>query len=399
MERHVQNDASTTSAPRRVSILGATGSIGASTLDLISANPESYDIQAITANTNAVDLARLAVAHRAKFAVIADEAKYHELRALLAGHDTRTAAGSTALCEAAAMPADCVVAGIVGAAGLAPTLTAVECGARVALANKECLVAAGRLFTDAVKANGSTLIPVDSEHSAVFQVLNGDDIAAIETVTLTASGGPFRTWSKERLARATPAEAVRHPKWSMGQKISVDSATLMNKGLELIEAKYLFALEPAKLDVLVHPQSIVHCLVAYCDGAVVAQMAMPDMRIPLSVGLAWPMRIPTATERLDLAQLGALTFEKPDYDRFPALGVAREAMIEGGAAPAVLNASNEIAVEAFLDAKIGFLDIATIVAKSLDRARAKQLMAAPATLADVFAIDSEARMMARDLIY
>lgn len=383
---------------RRVTVLGATGSVGASTLDLIGRNPAQFEVVALTAHRNAQELAALAKMHRAKLAVIADPACFGELKSLLAGSGIEVAAGAAALEAAAEVSADCVVAGIVGAAGLGPTLVAARQGRRIALANKECLVAAGTLFMDAVKASGADLVPIDSEHSAVFQVLHGNVIEAVEKITLTASGGPFRTWSRTDLERATPAQAVRHPNWSMGQKISVDSATLMNKGLELIEAYHLFGVDAERLDVVVHPQSIVHCLVAFRDGSVLAQLACPDMRTPIAIGLSWPLRMPAPTERLDLVKSGRLDFEAPDYQRFPALRVALGALRRGGGAPAVLNASNEVAVEAFLEGRAGFLDIAAIVEKSLDIADARGLLSQPSSVEDVLDLDLEARHLARSVI-
>ena len=318
-------------APRRISVLGATGSIGMSTLDLIGRNPDQFEVVALTAQSNVVRLAELARAHRAKLAVIGDQSRFGELKRLLAGSGVQAAAGQGGLIEAASLDADCVVAAIVGAAGLAPTFAAARQGRRLALANKECLVTAGAVFMETVRAAGTELIPVNSEHSAAFQALAGSDPSTIETITLTASGGPFRTWERERLARATPEEALRHPNWSMGPKVTIDSATLMNKGLELIEAYHLFPVDADQLAVVVHPQSIVHCLVSYRDGSVLAQLSCPDMRTPIACSLAWPSRMPTPTRRLDLVTLGSLTFEAPDEERFPALGLAREALRRGGA--------------------------------------------------------------------
>lgn len=383
---------------RRVSVLGATGSVGASTLDLVARNSKDFQIAALTANTNVDELVALAVRHGAELAVIADPARYGELKAKLAGTGVKAAGGPAALDEAASVPADCVVAAIVGAAGLAPTLTAARCGTRIALANKECLVAAGVLFTDVVRESGAELVPVDSEHSAVFQVLHGGDTGSVEKITLTASGGPFRTWTKEALAVATVAQAVRHPNWSMGQKISIDSATLMNKGLELIEAFHLFAIDKEALDVVVHPQSIVHCLVSFTDGSVLAQLACPDMRTPIAIGLSWPLRMPAPTDRLDLVKVGRLDFEAPDHERFPALRVAKAALKRGGGAPAVLNAANEMAVEAFIGGRAGFLDIATIVEKSLDMAERRGMLSQPCSVEEVLGLDQDSRELARSVI-
>ena len=383
---------------RRVSVLGATGSIGQSTLDLIARHPETFKVEALTANADAAGLAALAIRHRARMAVVADPEAYAALAAALSGTGIIAAAGTQALQEAASRPADCVVAAIVGAAGLLPTLAAVRQGRRVALANKECLVTAGDLFMREVAAAGAELLPVDSEHSAAFQAIGAADPDAIEQITLTASGGPFRDWDMARLAAATPEQALRHPNWSMGAKITIDSATLMNKGLELIEAFHLFPVGADKLDCVVHPQSIVHCLVAYRDGSVLAQMSSPDMRTPIALALSWPRRIDAPTKRLDLAALGQLTFEAPDTARFPALTLAREALAAGGAAPAVLNAANEVAVMAFLERRIGFLDIAAAVADSLAAAGRRGLLAGCASLDDLLAVDREARALTRSVL-
>jgi 1-deoxy-D-xylulose-5-phosphate reductoisomerase len=331
-------------------------------------------------------------------AVVADESQFQTLKALLSGTGIEAAAGEQGLVDAASAPADCTMAAIVGAAGLKPTFAAIKQGRRVALANKECLVTAGDVFLSAVRSANAELVPVDSEHSAVFQLLRGSTPRDIEKVTLTASGGPFRGWTQERLREANPEQAIRHPNWSMGRKISIDSATMMNKGLELIEAYHLFPVEVDQLDVVVHPQSIVHCLVSFRDGSVLAQLAMPDMRTPIALSLSWPMRMEAPTARLDLVKLGSLTFEAPDNDGFPALELARAAMRRGGSAPAVLNAANEIAVEAFLSGKIGFLDIATTVATCLDRAERGSLSAAPGTLDEVLEVDGGARHLAREVI-
>jgi 1-deoxy-D-xylulose-5-phosphate reductoisomerase len=379
-------------------LLGATGSVGQSTLDLIGRSPQLFEVVALTANSNAEALAELAIRHRAGLAVVADESRYGELRQRLAGTGIEAAAGADALDAAAMQPADCVVACIMGAAGLRPTLAAVSRGRRLALANKECLVCAGKIFMDAVRQAGTELIPVDSEHSAVFQAIGQSDPSAIERVILTASGGPFRTWSHEQLARATPAEALRHPNWSMGRKITVDSATLMNKGLELIEAYHLFPVEADQLDVVVHPQSIIHALVAYRDGSMLAQLASPDMRTPIALSLAWPARMMAPTKRIDLVELGQLSFERPDESRFAALKLAREALRRGGMAPAVLNAANEIAVEAFLDGRMGFLQIAQLVSNTLDQAEGRGLFEPVSNLNSVLQIDAAARDLASNLL-
>jgi 1-deoxy-D-xylulose-5-phosphate reductoisomerase len=379
-------------------VLGATGSIGTSTLDLIGREPEAFEVVALTANTSAAKLAELAIAHRAELAVIADPAGYRELQARLAGTGVAAAAGEAAVLEAASRPADWIMAAIVGTAGLRPTLQAIAQGTHLALANKECLVTAGDIVLAAVEAAGTTLLPVDSEHSAAFQAIADAPAETIERIVLTASGGPFRTWSRERLARATPAEALKHPNWSMGPKVTIDSATLMNKGLELIEAYHLFPVDVHQLGVVVHPQSLVHCLVHYRDGSVLAQMSPPDMRTPIAYSLAWPDRMMTTTPRLDLVAQGTLTFEAPDEARFPALAIARQAMLRGGSAPAVLNAANEVAVRAFLDGRLGFLDIAGLVADTLARADARGLLAARARLEDVMDVDAAARALANELL-
>ena len=383
---------------RTVTILGATGSVGASTLDIIGRKPDAFRAVAVTAQTNAAKLAEVAVQYRAKLAVIGDEARYGELRDLLSGSGIETAAGPAALIAAAEQPADCVVAAITGAAGLAPTLAAARQGRRLALANKECLVAAGDIFMRTVREAGTELVPIDSEHSGVFQLLAGADPRSIDSIVLTASGGPFREWDLDRLAMASPEQALKHPRWSMGPKISIDSATLMNKGLELIEAYHLFPVEAWQLDVVVHPQSVVHCFVAFQDGSVLAQMSCPDMRIPISIGLAWPARMSSPAERLDLVRLKSLTFEAPDLERFPALRLAREALEQGGTAPAILNAANEVAVEGYLARRLGFLDIAQTVATCLDRAAQAGLIQVPHTLEDVMAADAAGRELARDVI-
>jgi 1-deoxy-D-xylulose-5-phosphate reductoisomerase len=382
------------SAPMRLSVLGATGSIGKSTLDLVGRTPDRFEVVALTAQTNVAALAALARKHRARIAVIGDEHRLGELRDALAGTGIKAAAGADALIEAALMPADCVMAAIVGAAGLRPTFAAATRGARVALANKECLVSAGHVFTAEIARSGAELLPVDSEHSAAFQALAGADPKTIEKIVLTASGGPFRTWTREALETATPEQALKHPNWSMGAKVTIDSATLMNKGLELIEAFHLFPVSAESLDCVVHPQSVVHCLVSYVDGSVLAQMASPDMRTPIAVALAWPKRMTAPTAKLDLASLGSLTFEAPDEARFPALRVARAALRRGHTAPAVLNAANEIAVKAFLDRRLKFLDIAALVEATLEAAERQGAICEAACLDDILQIDNLARRLA-----
>ena len=384
--------------PRRVTVLGATGSVGRNTLDLIGRTPENYEVVALTAATNAALLAELAIRHNAKRAVLASETHYDELRERLAGTGIEAAAGDAAVIEAAHMPADWIMAAIVGAAGLRPTFAAAGQGTCVALANKECLVSAGEIFLAAIAKANSALLPVDSEHSAAFQAIDRSLSHCIETITLTASGGPFRTWDAARMEAASPEDALKHPNWSMGRKITIDSATLMNKGLELIEAYHLFPVEVHQLEAVVHPQSIVHCLVRYCDGSVLAQMSSPDMRTPIAYSLAWPERMAAPTAPLDLTKLGGLTFEAPDEMRFPALRIAREALIAGGSAPTVLNAANEIAVEAFLAGRIRFMQIASVVEAALSAAVREIGGLAARTLDDVLETDRAARRLALGII-
>jgi 1-deoxy-D-xylulose-5-phosphate reductoisomerase len=383
--------------PRRISVLGATGSIGESTLDLIGRDPSSYRVVALTGGHNAARLAELAILHRAELAVIADHDSYPALRRALSGTGIEAGAGEPALLEAAARPADWIMAAIVGAAGLKPTLEAVRQGSLTALANKECLVSAGDIFMAEVARARATLLPVDSEHSAAMQVMAGASPERIERVCLTASGGPFRDWSLDAMRAARCEQALHHPNWSMGRKVTIDSATLMNKGLELLEAHHLFSLPAAKLDVLIHPQSIVHCLVYLSDGSVLAQMSCPDMRTPIAYSLAWPERMQAPTKRLDLAALGTLSFEAPDIERFPALRLAREALAAGGSAGTVLNAANEVAVEAFLGGRIGFLAIAALVETTLERG-ADLIGRHRRSVEDVLAIDAEARARAGALL-
>lgn len=372
---------------RTVTILGATGSVGQSTLDLIARAPERFEVLAVTANTDAAGLARAARQCGAKRAVIADEGKRGALADALSGTCIEVAAGEQAIIEAARMGAEWTMAAIVGCAGLRPVMAALEGGGTLAFANKEALVSAGALMMDAARASGATLLPVDSEHNAVFQCLDRSAPNGVARIILTASGGPFRNRSREEMAVATPEQAVAHPNWSMGAKISVDSATMMNKGLELIEAHHLFAIAPDRLDVVIHPQSVIHSMVEYRDGSVLAQLGSPDMRIPIAHTLAWPERMETPCERLDLLSVARLDFEAPDLERFPALRLAREAMVAGGAAPAILNAANEVAVAAFLARAIGFCDIADVVARVLD----SYAPPPPASIQDVLAIDGEAR--------
>jgi len=372
---------------RKIALLGATGSIGKSTLDLVERSPDRFAVTTVTASRRVEELAAIARRTGAQVAVIADETLLPELRERLAGTQCRADAGRAALVEAAAAEADVVIAAIVGCAGLEPVMAAVEAGRTVALANKEALVTAGALMTNAAQSSGATILPVDSEHNAIFQCLacsSGGDVARI---ILTASGGPFRTATAEAMQAMTPGQAVAHPIWSMGAKISVDSATLMNKGLELIEAHFLFGLPSGQIDILIHPQSVIHSLVEFIDGSVLAQLGSPDMRIPIAYALAWPERIETPAERLDLAAVAKLDFEAPDEQRFPALRLAREALEAGGAAPIVLNAANEVAVAAFLAGKIRFTDIARNVSEALIASQDR----APGSVADVVEIDRATR--------
>jgi 1-deoxy-D-xylulose-5-phosphate reductoisomerase len=385
-------------APRRITILGATGSIGTSTLSVIADRPEAFAVEAVTAFGNAERLARVAREAKARVAVIADRSAYEALSAALAGSGIEAAAGAAAIEEAASRPVDMVVAGIVGAAGLAPTMAAIRAGSKVALANKECLVCAGDLFMGEARKAGVKILPVDSEHNAVFQTLDGHSIDEVDRIILTASGGPFRDWTKEAMAAASPDQALKHPNWSMGPKISIDSATLMNKGLEVIEAHYLFGLPEGQLEVVVHPQSIIHGMVAYKDGSVIAQMGAPDMRMPIAHCLSWPARSPIAGPRLDLARIGRFTFERPDLDRFPALKIARAALGAGSWATNILNAANEVAVAAYLAGTIGFLEIARMVEQTLERAAAQGFSKAPATIRDALALDREGRRLATGLL-
>ncbi|WP_158926335.1 1-deoxy-D-xylulose-5-phosphate reductoisomerase [Acidisphaera sp. S103] len=379
---------------RTVTVLGSTGSVGTQTIELLASDPERFQVQALVAGRNAVRLAEQAIALRAKVAVVADPSAYAALRDALTGTGIEAAAGTKAVVSAAALDADWTMAAITGAAGLASTLAAIRRGAFVALANKEALVCAGDVMLRAVKEAGATLLPVDSEHNAIFQSMADGNRDAVEKIILTASGGPFRTTSLEDMAAATPEMALRHPVWSMGAKISIDSATMMNKGLEVIEAARLFDLDETRIDVLFHPQSVVHSMVCYHDGSVLAQLGSPDMRIPIAHTLAWPRRMATKSPRLDLAAVGRLEFEAPDLVRFPALRLAREVLQIGGGTPTILNAANEIAVEAFLQKHIGFLDISRTVERVL------QMLGTPRadTLDDVIELNAAARRTAHDLL-
>jgi 1-deoxy-D-xylulose-5-phosphate reductoisomerase len=359
-QRKDQTDTATGAARRRVTILGSTGSVGRQTIDLISRAPEQYQVVALTANGNIEMLAEQARLLNPEMIVTADESRYTALKALLGSTKIHIAAGAEAVVAAAEADSDWVMSAIVGAAGLPGTLAAARRGATIAFANKETLVCAGPLMMKLVAEAGATLLPVDSEHNAIWQVFDFERREAISRLILTASGGPFRTCSRDEMAKMTPEQAVKHPVWSMGAKISVDSATLMNKALEVIEAHFLFQMPGEKIDVLVHPQSVIHSMVEYEDGSVLAQLGTPDMRTPIGYALAWPARMATPAARLDLAKTGQLTFEAPDAVKFPALRFAREVMATGGTAPAILNAANEIAVQAFLDKRIGFLEIERI---------------------------------------
>ena len=381
-------------APRSMTVLGSTGSIGRNTLDLVARNPSAFRVEVLTANRSVEALAEQARQFKPRRVVIADEAGYAPLKAALEGSGVEVAAGAAAVVEAAAQPTDWVMSAIVGAAGLEPTLAAVRRGTVVGLANKETLVCAGDLMMAEVERHGATLLPVDSEHNAIFQVMDFERRDSVERIILTCSGGPFRTTSREDMAAATPEQAVAHPNWSMGAKISVDSATLMNKGLELIEAHYLFAMPQERIEVVVHPQSVIHSMVAYVDGSVLAQMGDPDMRTPIAYTLAWPARMAAPVAPLDFAAIGRLTFEAPDDGRFPALGLARAALNGGGAAPTILNAANEIAVQAFLERRIGFLDIARVVGETLESVPPRALP----SLEAVSDADAEARRCAEALV-
>ncbi|MBX7483879.1 1-deoxy-D-xylulose-5-phosphate reductoisomerase [Qipengyuania qiaonensis] len=380
---------------RSISILGATGSVGEQTLDLIRRNAEEWQVEALTANTNVAGLAEAAREFRAKVAVVADEGRLGDLRDALAGSGIEAAAGRAALCEAAARPVDLTVAAIVGCAGLGPVMAAIEQGGTIALANKEALVSAGEILKAAVGRHGATLLPTDSEHNAIFQCLAGNRIEDVRRVILTASGGPFRTFGADRLANVTREQALKHPNWAMGAKITIDSATMFNKGLELIEAHHLFPVGLENIEIVVHPQSIIHSMVEYRDGSILAQLGPSDMRVPIASCLAWPQRMDTPMAPLDLPAIGQLTFEAPNETVFPATRICREAIAEGGAAPAVLNAANEIAVEAFLARKIAFSTIAVSVERVLNQG---ELPDAPRTLEEVLRVDEDARNRATRML-
>lgn len=385
-------------APRRIVILGATGSIGRSTVDVISGAPGRFGVEAVVGGRDAAALARIARQLNAKLAVVADPASYAALRVELSGSGIEVGAGPQAAVEAALRPADLVVGAIAGAAGVEPTYAAVAAGRTVALANKECLVCAGPAFMRAATAAGAVILPMDSEHNAIFQALGGADPRSVERMILTASGGPFRTWAREAIDAATPEQALVHPNWSMGPKITIDSASLMNKGLEVIEAHYIFDVPAERLEVLVHPQSIVHGLVTFADGAVTAGLAQPDMRVPIAHCLGFPDRVGTRARRLDLAEIGTLTFERPDFDRFPALRVALGALAQGNGLPTALNAANEVAVAAFLARECGFRDIARCAEQvCADVARSGEARE-PQSVAEALELDGMARARARTIL-
>ena len=380
---------------RSVTILGSTGSVGCSTIDLLLAHRDRFQVRVLAGGRNATVLAQQAITLGAELAVISDTAQYGPLKEMLSGHPhIRTAAGPDAVTQAAAIPVDWTMAAITGAAGLPSTLAAIRRGGAIAFANKEALVCAGDLMLQAVRDAGATLLPVDSEHNAIFQAMAEKNGRAIEKIILTASGGPFRTATMAEMQAATPEAALRHPVWSMGSKISIDSATMFNKGLELIEAARLFDLPETQVDVLIHPQSVVHGMVCYSDGSVLAQLGSPDMRIPIAHALAWPERLTTNSPRLDLAAVARLDFAEPDTVRFPALRLARDALRAGGGAPTILNAANEIAVEAFLGRRLGFLGIAKTVEAVLERMGPRSI----ASLDDVMALDGTARRIAAELV-
>ncbi len=385
-------------SPRTVTLLGATGSIGSSTIDLLRRDRERYRVEAVTAHRDAAALARIAREFGARLAVVGDPAAYGELKSELSASPVEAAAGAEALVEAAQRPADWVMAAITGAASLKPTLAAAERGATVALANKECLVCAGALFMRRAAAKGATVLPVDSEHNAIFPALSAGRRKDVRRIVLTASGGPFRTWPLDTIRNVTVEQALKHPTWSMGPKVTIDSATLMNKGLELIEAHHLFGLGPDELDVVVHPQSIVHGLVEFCDGSVIAQLGSPDMRIPIANCLAWPERMTTPAARLDLARIATLSFEEPDMVRFPALAIARRALATGGAAPTILNAANEVAVREFVERRLGFGGIVALVEATLDAMERRGETAEPQSVEEALAIDHNSRRLAANLL-
>jgi 1-deoxy-D-xylulose-5-phosphate reductoisomerase len=381
------------SQPKTITVLGSTGSIGKSAVKLLEMHQGRFRVEALTAYANVETLAKQAILLKARRAVIGDETRYLDLKSALSGTGIEVAGGAQAIIEAARLPAQTVLAGVVGAAGLLPTLASIHRGATVALANKECLVCAGPLMTDEVKRRGAMLIPVDSEHSAIFQVFDFERPETIDKIIITASGGPFRDFTLEQMRHVTPEQAIRHPNWDMGAKISVDSATMMNKGLEIIEAFHLFPLKESQIEVLIHPESVIHSMVSYIDGSVLAQMGTPDMAAPIAHALAWPSRMETAARRLDFAALKSLSFALPDPARFPALGLARAALLAGGSAPAILNAANEVAVARFLARTIGFTDIIRIIESTLARIPNNALH----SIEDVIEVDKHSREIAQNI--
>src|SRR4051812_5978463 len=385
-------------APRRVTILGATGSIGSSTVDLLKRQNGRFAVEALTAHRNGAALAKLARELGARFAAVGDQEAYGSLKSELSGSGIEAAAGPEAVIEAARKDAEWVIGAITGAAGLEPALAAIERGATLALANKECLVCAGTLFMRRAKEQGAQVLPVDSEHNALFQAMTAGDRRDVAKVIITASGGPFRKWSKAEINRANLSAALKHPNWTMGPKVTIDSSTLMNKGLEVIEAYHLFDLKPDEIEVLVHPQSIIHGMVEFRDGSVIAHLGSHDMRIPIAHCFAWPDRIDGPAKRLDLAEIGSLTFEKPDLDRFPALRLAWAALRTGAGATTVLNAANEIAVSEFLNGRITFTGIPALVEATMDAASKRGVMREPASIADAISVDHNSRSLARDLL-
>jgi 1-deoxy-D-xylulose-5-phosphate reductoisomerase len=394
----LRNGKAVASRVRRVSVLGATGSIGDSTMDLLRASRDRYQVEALTANTNVQALAKLAREFGARFAALADASLLGDLREALAGSGIACGAGESAIIEAAERPADWIMAAVSGAAGLKPALAAVDRGTTIALANKECLVCAGDFFMQRAAKAGACILPADSEHNALFQALGSGNREELTRVIITASGGPFRTWAAADIEQATLAQALKHPNWSMGQKITIDSASMMNKGLEVIEASYLFALAPDEIDVLVHPQSIIHGMVEFSDRSVVAQLGAPDMRTPIAHCLGWPERIVGPAAPLDLAKIGQLTFEAPDFERFPGLRLAYDALRTGNGATTVYNAANEVAVAAFIDHKIRFGAIARLVEATLERWTRSGNLAPLASADDAISVDHNARKMAASLL-
>jgi 1-deoxy-D-xylulose-5-phosphate reductoisomerase len=394
----LRNDKAASATARSVTVLGATGSIGDSTMDLLRGARDRYRVEALTGNSNVQGLAKLAREFNVRFAAVADPARLSELREALAGTGIECGAGESAIIEAAARPADWVMAAVSGAAGLKPALAAVDRGATVALANKECLVCAGDFFMERAAKAGACILPSDSEHNALFQALASGNRDELVRVIITASGGPFRTWTAADIEQATLAQALKHPNWSMGQKITIDSASMMNKGLEVIEAAYLFSLKPEEIDVLVHPQSIIHGMVEFSDRSVVAQLGAPDMRIPIAHCLGWPDRIKGPSARLDLAKIGQLTFEAPDFQRFPGLRLAYEALRTGQGATTVFNAANEVAVAAFIAGKIRFGAIARLVEATIDSWIRSSNLAPLHSADEAIAVDHNARNVAASLL-